>query len=107
MVDTTTKKNPETVTFHNKTKCGVNIAGQMLRQYTVKTGTRLWPVAVFYNLLDLACINAYVLYKKKTGRAISRKNFMFQFATELKEAHVQGKTVHQPQFCLHFSTIFI
>ena len=92
MVDTTTKKKPETVTFYNKTKCGVDIADQMARQYTVKAGTRRWPVAVFYNILDLACINAYVLYKKKTGDAISRRNFMFQLANELREAHIQGKT---------------
>ena len=92
MVDTTTKKKPETVTFYNKTKCSVDIADQMARQYTVKAGTLLWPVAVFYNILDLACINACVLYKKKTGGIISRRNFVFQFATELKEIHVQGKT---------------
>ena len=33
-----------------------------------------------------------MLYKKKIGDAISRRNFMFQLATELKEAYVQGKT---------------
>ena len=64
----------------------------MTRQYTVKASTGRWPVAVFYNILDLACINAYVLFKKKTGDAISKRNFMFQLATELGEAHVQGKT---------------
>ena len=42
MVDTTTKKKPETVTFYNKTKCGVDIADQMTRQYTMKAGTRRW-----------------------------------------------------------------
>ena len=54
---------------------------------------RAWPVAVFYNILDLACtrINAYMLYKKKTGDAISKRNIMFQLVTELREAHVQGK----------------
>ena len=88
MVNTTTKKKQEAVTFYNKTKCGVDIADQMARQHTVKAGTRRWPVAVFYNILDLACINAYVLYKKKTGDAISRSNFMFQLATELRETHV-------------------
>ena len=92
MVDRTTKKKPETVTFYNKTKCDVDIADQMARQYTVKAGTRRWPVAVFYKILDLAYINAYVLYKKKTGDTISRRNFMFQLATELREAHGQGKT---------------
>ena len=96
MVNTTTKKKLETVTFYNKTNCGVDIADQMARQYTVKTGTRRWPVAVFYKIFDLACINACVLYKKKTGDVISRRNFMFQLATELREAHVQGKTAPLP-----------
>ena len=31
------KKKPEAVTFYNKTKCGVDIADQMARQYTIKT----------------------------------------------------------------------
>ena len=92
MVDTTTKKKPEAVTFYNKTKCSVDIADQITRHYTVKASTGRWLVAVFYNILDLACINAYVLYKKKTGDAILTRNFMFQLATELREAHVQGKT---------------
>ena len=33
-----------------------------------------------------------MLYKKKTENAISRRNFIFQLAIELREAHVQGKT---------------
>ena len=33
-----------------------------------------------------------ILYKKKTGDAISRRNFMFQLATEIKEAYTKGKT---------------
>ena len=90
MADKTTKKKPETVTFYNKTKCGFDIADQTKRQYTADT--RLWPVGVFHNILDLACINAYMLYKKKTEDAISRRNFVFQLATELREAHVQKKT---------------
>ena len=71
------------------------MADQMARQYTVKAGTQRWPVAVFYNILDLACINACVLYKKKTGDAISRRNFMFQRAIELREAYDQGKAAPQ------------
>ena len=41
--------------FYNKTKSGVDITDQMARQYTVKAGARRWPMAVFYNILDLAC----------------------------------------------------
>ena len=53
------KKKPETVEFYNKIKCGVGVADQMVKQYSVKEGTRRWPVAVFYNILDLAGINAF------------------------------------------------
>ena len=40
------KKQPETVEFCNKTKCGFDVADQMGRQYSIKAGTRRWHVAV-------------------------------------------------------------
>ena len=52
-------KKRETEEFYNKTKCGVDVADQMAKQYLFKAGTRRWPVAVFYNILDLAGINAF------------------------------------------------
>ena len=41
---------------------GVNVLDQMARLYSVKGGTRCWPVAVFYSMLDLVAINAHVLH---------------------------------------------
>ena len=58
----------------------------------MKAGTPRWPVSVFCNVLDLACISAYMSYRKKTRDAISKINFIFQLATKLREALVQGKT---------------
>ncbi|XP_034533106.1 LOW QUALITY PROTEIN: uncharacterized protein LOC117807812 [Notolabrus celidotus] len=57
------KRKPETVTYYNVTKVGVDVLDQMALQYTIKGGTRRWPVAVFYNILDMAVINAHVLFK--------------------------------------------
>ena len=57
------KKKLEKMEFY-KSKCGVDVADQMPRQYSIKAGTHQWPVAVFYNILDLAGTNAFVLYKK-------------------------------------------
>ena len=82
------KKTPETVEFYNKTKCGVDVANQMVRQYSFKAGIRRWPVAVFYNILDLAGINAFVLNKKRIGDKVSRRNFLFKLATELREDYI-------------------
>ncbi|KAM9487157.1 uncharacterized protein Hap1MRO34_007004 [Clarias gariepinus] len=55
------KRKPNTVTDYNTMKCGVDIMDQKVRQYTVRAGTRRWPVAVFYNLIDMAAMNAHVL----------------------------------------------
>ena len=82
------KKKPETVEFYNKIKCGVNVANQMVRQYSVKAGTRRWPVAVFYTILDLAAINAFVLYKKRTRDKVSTRYFLFKLATELRKDYI-------------------
>ena len=77
------KRLPETITFYNSTKYGVDILDQMARKYSVKAGSRRWPLHVFYNILDLAAINAWVLYKETTQANISRKEFLFKLAEEL------------------------
>ena len=77
MVNTTTKKKPEAVTFYTKNKYDVDIAHQMARQYAVKAGTQRWPVAVFCNICNIACINACVLYKKKTGDLFREESLCF------------------------------
>ena len=76
------KKKPETVKFYYKTKCGVDVADKMARQYLVKAGTCWWPVAIFYNILNLADINAFVLYNKRTDDKVSRRDLLFKFVTE-------------------------
>ena len=53
------------------------------RKYRTKAGSRRWPLHVFYNILDLAAINAWVLYKHVSQVKISRKEFILQLAEEL------------------------
>lgn len=77
------KKTPETVEYYNATKCGVDTVDQMARKYSVRAGTRRWTVHVFYNLLDLAMINAHTMYKMVIGSKISRRTYMLKVAEEL------------------------
>jgi len=69
----------------------------MARLYSVKAGTRRWPVAVLYNILDLACINAFVFYKMRTNEKISRRDFIFKLATELRQVYMNSKKPCGPQ----------
>ena len=82
------KGKPKRIEFYNKTKCGVDVADQMACQYSVKAGTYQWPVAVFYNILELAYINVFSLYKERTRDSISRQGFILKLATELREDYL-------------------
>ncbi|KAM9746554.1 uncharacterized protein ACNS7B_010501 isoform 2-T2 [Menidia menidia] len=93
----TTKKKPNTITLYNTTKCGVDIMDQMVREYTVRAGTRRWPVAVFYNMIDIAALNAHALYQLCTGRKERRVDFLFELARELAHCHVDMKKAQKEQ----------
>lgn len=82
------KKKRETVTFCNATKFGVDVADQMAKKYSVKAASRRWPVKAFFNILDLAGINSYVLYKTLSGKNIKRRKFILNLAGELSRTAV-------------------
>ena len=74
------KRVPETIAFNNKTKYDVDVVDQMTRKYSVKARSFRRPVQVFFNILDLVTINAWILYKEYTRSNISRKKFIFCLA---------------------------
>ena len=77
------KKLPETIQYYNKSKMGVDVLDQMARYHTSKSSTTRWPVAVFFNILDCACINAYIIYRLTTKLKLSRRQFMIELIKEL------------------------
>ena len=54
----------------------------MAKKYNVKSGSRRWPLQIFFNILDLAGINTF-------GTSNSKKEFMFQLADELATENVK------------------
>ena len=54
---------PGIVESYNKTEVGVDELDQKVRHYTTYGKTIRWPLAVFYNILDLSAYNAFILYK--------------------------------------------
>ncbi|KAJ8878178.1 hypothetical protein PR048_022645 [Dryococelus australis] len=61
---------------------------QEARKYTVRAMSHRWPIHVFYNILDLACINAHTLYKDVTKEKILRRDFILSLAKELARPYV-------------------
>ncbi|XP_035741492.1 piggyBac transposable element-derived protein 1-like [Vespa mandarinia] len=63
-------RTPETIQLYNSTKFGVDVTDQMARNYSVKSKSWRWPLQVFFNILDLDGINAWVFYKETMGGEI-------------------------------------
>jgi hypothetical protein len=71
--DNSVKKKPNTVTYYNSAKCGVDVADQILKKCSTRCGTRRWPIHVFYNVLDIAALNAWIIFKESSDSSISRR----------------------------------
>ena len=82
-IEETHKKLPKTIKYYNLSKVGVDGLDQMAQYHTCKSATRRWPVTVFFNIIDCACINAFVIYRRVTGHRLSRREFLLQLIKEM------------------------
>ena len=64
IVEEDPKKRPEIIKFYNETKIGVDLVDQMVQTYTCKRQTGRWPFILFYNVLDIAELNAYTVFQQ-------------------------------------------
>jgi len=53
---------PEIIMDYNATKSGVDILDKLVKEYTCTRSTRHWPLKLFFNLIDVACVNAFLLW---------------------------------------------
>lgn len=77
------KKKPNVVESYNRSKCGVDCFDSMARMYSTRCACRRWPMYVLFNILDIAAINSWVLYKETTLEPISRRDFILKLVEEL------------------------
>ena len=89
-VYTTEKKKPLAIHFYNHKKVGLDVFDQMFRLYTTHAAIRRWPMAVWTNILDMACLNSWILFKKATGSRNNRCAFILQLFEELTSAYVSN-----------------
>ena len=101
-IDQETKK-PEIITYYNSTKAGVDTLDQVIRCYSVKRATRRWPMAIFYNMVDTAAYNAFLLFKQSHPQFWSkepfqaRRAFLKMLAEELLDDNSEAPVVQIQQ----------
>lgn len=70
------KAKPE-IRFYNETKSGVDAVDEKAANYNCARNTRRWPMVVLYYLLNMAAINAHIIF------CANKRKFLMQLAREL------------------------
>ena len=89
-VAATSDKTPEVILHYNSTKGGVDTLDRMVRTYTCKR----YPVALFYNMVDMSPVNAFIVWLESNGESPNisikkRRNFLLQLGKELTGVNTQ------------------
>ena len=77
---------------YNLTCEDVDTIDQMVNHYISQRGSRQWPLAVFETLLDLAALNAYVLFAECTMQKSKIAKFLENLALQLVDIYASGMT---------------
>ena len=91
---------PEIVEFYDKTEGGVDALDQKVRHYTTYRKTHHWPLAVFYNILDISAYNAYVLFNiRRPEQGIDNSSRApFKFLCSLNEQLLKPKMIFRARY---------
>lgn len=95
-VDDTIVAKPEIINYYNKTKGGVDTMDKMLSEYTVKRRTSRWPLAFFFNMIDVGGLASYCIYQEHNPniRATDRlRNFLKDLSNQLCLPAVQMRSL--------------
>lgn len=78
--------------YYNETKAGVDVLDQLAHTYSVQRQTNRWTNALFMNMINVAGIAAFVVYRNVNGITsewrTQRKLFLNNLADELTYDHI-------------------
>ncbi|KAL7837320.1 hypothetical protein SRHO_G00270310 [Serrasalmus rhombeus] len=95
------KKKPEAILFYNQTKGGVDTVDQMVGNHTCKRQTQRWPMVLWYNMIDIATLNAYSFFRAQhpeisTGITNARRHFLTELSKDLVTPHMKSRLEGTP-----------
>ncbi|CAH2098252.1 unnamed protein product [Euphydryas editha] len=87
--DETTGK-PEIIAFYNSTKGGVDELDKKCSIYSCSRRTRRWPLVLFYRILDISMVNAYIVHQVHHAK-MERGVFLKQLSRQLVLGHMKRR----------------
>jgi hypothetical protein len=63
----------------------------MRRLYSTNAASRRWTMHVFYNILHISVIKAWIPFRNIHNSTMSSRDFLLKLAEELRREHLVGK----------------
>lgn len=70
---------------------GVDLMDSMIGRYRIIMRSKKWYMKIFYHLVDMSIVNAWMLYKKVTKKPMKLAQFREQLAVELCQTEMEIK----------------
>lgn len=78
---------PEINAYYNNTKSGVDAVDEKCTKYSCSRRTRRWPMAIFYRIVDMSALNAYIIHQSCSPQT---------FYTRLQFLKILAKQLYEP-----------
>ncbi|XP_026189546.1 serine/arginine repetitive matrix protein 1 isoform X2 [Mastacembelus armatus] len=87
------KRKPQIILDYNRCKGGVDTMDEMIATYSCRRRTRRWPLALFFNLLDISALNSYIVWMAinpewHQGKSHKRRLFLEELGKKLITPHM-------------------
>ena len=95
------ENKPQVILDYNAAKSGVDTMDQNVRKYSCKRRTLRWPMCLFYNILDIAAMNTFVIFRDlhpqwNANKPHRRRLFLILLARQLAKV-LEDEIVRLPR----------
>jgi hypothetical protein len=92
--DSDNKSKPLMILDYNKAKGGVDTFDENIEEFTCRRKTTRWPLLLYYNILDVAAFNAFLLMRAN-GYNKTRSEFLRNLTQQLALPFVHQRVLAQ------------
>ena len=94
---------PDVIQDYNFLKDGVDSLNRLVAYYSTACSTRCWSLKLFFNTLDIAALNSYLLYILRypqwniSKKKVRRRLYLRELAEALARPLIQNRFVDRPK----------